>query len=425
MPHDQPYAVNERDYMQEGDITFTGVQDFVFCSQDVNEAKEYEKNQDEVQVFVIKDKEINAKNLEFRLVYKRESVYLISQPFDYQYSNSVFIKLQEGEEYPLHPSSVIQIGTKIQFLVEKYNTGIIAAPGRRGNMEDSFVIIQDLRIHPLLTVSIYGVLDGHGGDWCAIFIRERFEDEMRKNLLDVKDGIYGVERESLNQCISKALCKTFHNIDEDFFEERCLNSIGSTASIVVIVGKHIFCANVGDSRAVLSRQGTAVNLSLDHKAESKNDVPSRPDEVARIEKAGGQIKLGRVEGKLAITRAFGDFEFKNILNDKGLVERKDFITSNPEIRRYDYNPFQDEFILIASDGLFDRFTSQEAVDFIRENIKKKRVTSKDVDILARQIAYESIYLRGGRDNTTVMLLALNRDLICSEEQAHEAVAPKS
>lgn len=108
------------------------------------------------------------------------------------------MKLYEGEQYPIMPNSVIQIGSKIQFLLEKYNTGIIAAPGRRGQMEDSFVIIQDLNIHPLLPISIYGVLDGHGGDWCALFIRERFEDEFRKNLLDVKEGIYGTDRGGLN-----------------------------------------------------------------------------------------------------------------------------------------------------------------------------------------------------------------------------------
>lgn len=202
--------------------------------------------------------------------------------------------------------------------------------------------------------------------------------------------------------MSKALSKTFSKIDEDFYNERRMNSIGSTASIVVIVGRHIFCANVGDSRAVLSRQGKAVNLSLDHKA-------SRTDEALRIEKAGGEIKIGRVEGKLAITRAFGDFEFK-IMYENGYQVRKDYITSVPEIRRYDYNPFEDEFILIASDGLFDKFSSKEAISYIRDNIKKKKCFSKDVDILVRQIAYEAIYMKGGRDNTTVMMISLNRDL---------------
>lgn len=170
---------------------------------------------------------------------------------------------------------MIQIGTKIQFLLEKYNTGIIASPGRRGNMEDSFVIIQDMNIHPLLPISVYGVLDGHGGEVCAIFIRQRFEDEFRKNLLDANWGIYGIQRESLNKCISRALKETFLNIDEDFNREIGIKNIGSTAAIVVIFGTHIFCANIGDSRAILSQMGRAINLSHDHKA-------TRPDEIVRV-----------------------------------------------------------------------------------------------------------------------------------------------
>ena len=151
--------------------------------------------------------------------------------------------------------------------------------------------------------------------------------------------------------MSKALKKTFSNIDEEFYAKRtgCANKCGSTAVVVLAIGKHIFCANIGDSRAVLSREGTAVNLSLDHKA-------SRPDEVQRIERNEGKMLFGRVGGTLAITRAFGDFEFKTDFED-GKIVRKNCIISEPEIRIYDYNPFIDEFIILASDGLFDKFTS--------------------------------------------------------------------
>jgi serine/threonine protein phosphatase PrpC len=170
--------------------------------------------------------------------------------------------------------------------------------------------------------------------------------------LDAEYGIYGTKRQGLNECIGLAIRKSFFKIDEEYYVERegRSNKCGSTASVVCIVGIHIFCANVGDSRTILSRTGKVVNLSLDHKA-------SRPDEVARIKNNDGKIEFGRVGAKLAITRAFGDFEFKAYVDDEGKIYRKNFITSEPEIRRYDYNPFEDEFILIASDGLFDNFTS--------------------------------------------------------------------
>jgi serine/threonine protein phosphatase PrpC len=83
------------------------------------------------------------------------------------------------------------------------------------------------------------------------------------------------------------------------------NQCGATAVVVLIIGNKLVCANVGDARAVLCRNGKAVDLSLDHKA-------NRADEQDRIKQQGGYIVFGRVLGRLAVTRAFGDFDCKNI-----------------------------------------------------------------------------------------------------------------
>lgn len=76
-------------------------------------------------------------------------------------------------------------------------------------MEDSYIMVQDMKLHPELPISIFCVLDGHGGDWCAIFLRHHLEASVRKNLLDPKEGIYGVDRGGFNECIAKALKKSF------------------------------------------------------------------------------------------------------------------------------------------------------------------------------------------------------------------------
>jgi len=96
---------------------------------------------------------------------------------------------------------------------------------------------------------------------------------------------------------------------------------------------------------------------------------------------------------LAITRAFGDFEFKISIED-AIEMRRDLITSSPEIRRHDLNIFDDEFIVMGSDGLFDKFTSQQACDFIRERISKYQFLEDNVENIARQTAYESIFVKG-------------------------------
>ena len=79
---------------------------------------------------------------------------------------------------------------------------------------------------------------------------------------------------------------------------------GCTATVVLITSTDIICANAGDSRTVLCKSGTAVELSQDHK-------PDDPSERSRIYKAGGFVEDGRVNGMLALSRALGDFEYKS------------------------------------------------------------------------------------------------------------------
>lgn len=94
--------------------------------------------------------------------------------------------------------------------------------------------------------------------------------------------------------------------------------------MVLIIDNILICANVGDARAVLCRNGKAIDLSIDHKA-------SRPDEQERIKKQGGYIVFGRVLGRLAVTRAFGDFDCKNIevAVDEHTKEVKNFVLIEP------------------------------------------------------------------------------------------------
>jgi len=61
--------------------------------------------------------------------------------------------------------------------------------------------------------------------------------------------------------------------------------------------------------------------------------------------------------RLAVTRAFGDFEFKTVMGDNNVIIRKNYITSEPEVRQIDLDPFIDDFVVLASDGLYDKFTS--------------------------------------------------------------------
>jgi protein phosphatase 2C len=81
------------------------------------------------------------------------------------------------------------------------------------------------------------------------------------------------------------------------------DAVGSTAVVAVVTPDKIIVSNCGDSRAVLCRSGGAIPLSSDHK-------PDRPDELLRVEAAGGRVIYWdgpRVLGVLAMSRAIGEY----------------------------------------------------------------------------------------------------------------------
>ncbi len=114
---------------------------------------------------------------------------------------------------------------------------------------------------------------------------------------------------------------------------------------------------------MLCRNGNAIDLSQDHKAGLQS-------EINRVKMNGGSVVGGRVAGRLAVARAFGDYDLKMQKDENGKVHRQDFLTVKPEIRRIDINYEVDDFILLGSDGIFDKITSQECCNFIRQEMEQ-------------------------------------------------------
>jgi len=84
--------------------------------------------------------------------------------------------------------------------IERFNTGIVADAGHRGTMEDMFVVCQDLGIDPYVKISVFAVIDGHGGDFCADFLRQRMTAELKKELSDPEKGLLATQ--SVNESIT-------------------------------------------------------------------------------------------------------------------------------------------------------------------------------------------------------------------------------
>jgi len=102
------------------------------------------------------------------------------------------------------------------------------------------------------------------------------------------------------QKYESALRKSFLALDALVSKEDYAADTGTTACVVLITPDKIFCSNAGDSRGVLNRGGKVVELSYDHK-------PDNEGEIARIEAATHMVEDSRVDGNLALSRAFGDF----------------------------------------------------------------------------------------------------------------------
>jgi serine/threonine protein phosphatase PrpC len=225
--------------------------------------------------------------------------------------------------------------------------------GRRSYMEDVDYIFDSIRVSDRVSIASFGVLDGHGGAECAKFAVDDIPMKIATNL---RSGM---------PC-NESLFKAFLATDAEFLKVG-RSTAGSTACVMLWdrgngVG---YFGNTGDTRAVLCRSGKAIDLTKDRKA-------TDPEEIARVCLGGGFVVNGRVLGSLAVSRALGDGQLKQ--------PGKRTVIADPDVTAFRPNAASvmqasghiamevDEFIIIATDGLWDVVTSQQAVSYVREQL---------------------------------------------------------
>ncbi|KAK4740693.1 hypothetical protein SAY87_024281 [Trapa incisa] len=253
--------------------------------------------------------------------------------------------------------------------------GVMSVTGRSREMEDAVDVRTSLcrpEVAYCRPVHFFGVFDGHGGSHVAVLLSSKMhvlleEELMRakrpeengsmKQRLSMVGGSNGGDEEKWREAMKMA----FRRADEMAVTicpcgrsgARCtchpmdVALGGSTAVVAVLTPDHIVLGNCGDSRAVLCRGGRATPLTRDHK-------PERSDEHARILALGGQVIFldgHRVQGILAMSRAIGD----KLL--------KPYVTAEPETVIVRRDP-KDEFLIIASDGLWDVLTNELACEIV-------------------------------------------------------------
>jgi serine/threonine protein phosphatase PrpC len=324
------------------------------------------------------------------------------------------------------------------FSVNRFDYGISEAIGARPTMEDRVCVIQSLMLEPshgyykgepkeeleeLAMTTFAAVFDGHGGDECSNYLVDHLPRQVRQALLAERVALKAAIEQSrlggrpdqpedaASELIRKILKGAYLRTDREFISPKNSPQSGSTAATVILFGRRLFAANVGDSRVVLCRGGgQCVELTSDHK-------PNRPDEAARVRAAGGFILNKRVMGELAITRAFGDKSFKmgikamleeeaEELAGGGNDEAKDLtaplVSAEPEIASMILS-HSDEFLLLACDGLFDVFRSQDAIALARQELIAHRGEPAEV---CRILSDQAIRVRRSRDNVSILIIIL-------------------
>jgi serine/threonine protein phosphatase PrpC len=289
-------------------------------------------------------------------------------------------------------------------------------------MEDEFFVAEGGRF--------VAIFDGHGGGDVSRYLRDNLYKKMRYYLYEESEDEYlerfknhdvanvsaithpseqSTRRSPSIAHICMALRSSIRAVEREVLSHQLLQHQGSTAVAVALHEsdsgtRTLISANVGDSRAILSRRGQAIDLTRDHK-------PNDPKEKARILSMGETVEydgyggVWRVRG-LSVSRAIGDGYAKPILS--GEVEIKRFPLGEKGA---------DEFIVLASDGLWDVMESQDVVNYVHAKLQAP-VPMDENDMMTKRMRRRHIsrYLsneamrRGSGDNISVIVVWLCREL---------------
>ncbi|CAN8312922.1 unnamed protein product [Cochlearia groenlandica] len=214
-------------------------------------------------------------------------------------------------------------------------------------MEDyhvaNFMNIQD---HEL---GLFAIYDGHMGDTVPAYLQKHLFSNI------IKEGEFWVDPR-------RSILKAYEKTDQVILSNSSdLGRGGSTAVTAILInGRKLWVANVGDSRAILSRGGETTQMSIDH--EPRAERSSIEDRGGFVSNLPGDVP--RVNGQLAVSRAFGD---------KGL---KSHLSSEPDIREVIVDN-QTDILVLASDGIWKVMSNDEAME-IAKRVKDPQKAAKEL-----------------------------------------------
>lgn len=297
---------------------------------------------------------------------------------------------------------------------KKPKFGFTSVCGRRRDMEDAVSVQPSFcsENRNNRESQFFGVYDGHGCSHVAFRCKQRLHEILKEEISLSGDSIdwkETMERSFLrmdNEIHDWTKATSASNCRCELQSPNC-DAVGSTAVVSVVTPTKIVVSNCGDSRAILCRSGAILPLSSDHK-------PDRPDELLRIENAGGRViywEGPRVLGVLAMSRAIGDRYLKP------------YVVSEPEVTITERTP-EDECLILASDGLWDVVSNETACGIARmclrsQNKPRSPLRSEDGGVSAESsdkgcfdasvLLTKLALARGSSDNISVVVVDLRRE----------------
>ncbi|XP_071388610.1 protein phosphatase 1B isoform X1 [Centroberyx affinis] len=311
---------------------------------------------------------------------------------------------------------------------EKYNShgegnglryGLSSMQGWRVEMEDAHTAVVGLPAPGLADWSFFAVYDGHAGSRVANYCSKHLLEHIISSSLGAigTQSLQGSQSGSDSstsdppapvpptvEVMKAGIRAGFLKIDEhmrSFSDLRNgMDRSGSTAVAVLLSPDHLFFINCGDSRAVLYRNSHVCFSTLDHK-------PCNPREKERIQNAGGSVMIQRVNGSLAVSRALGDYDYKCV-DGKGPTEQ--LVSPEPEVFEMVRALEQDQFVVLACDGIWDVMSNEELCEFVRSRLE----VSDDLERVCNEVVDTCLH-KGSRDNMSVVLVCLPSAPKVSEE----------
>lgn len=280
-----------------------------------------------------------------------------------------------------------------------------------------------------------GVYDGHGGPETARYINDHLflnlrriaaEEESAKMSVDIIRRAYEATEEGFLSIVAR-----------QWPMKPQLAAVGSCCLTGLICDGKLYIANLGDSRAVLGRtvRATGEVLAMQLSAEHNASIESVRQELRSLHPDDSQIvvlkhNVWRVKGLIQISRSIGDVYLKKAeFNREPLYAkfrlrdpiRRPILSSDPAISVHELGP-QDQFLIFASDGLWEHLTNQEAVDIVQHNPRKgiaRRLVKSALQEASkkREMRYSDLkkVARGIRrhfhDDITVVVVFLDFNLV--------------